>query len=97
MIIGKLAALGITLSAPPGDARDPTAQAAESARPAGAVRTDEADLRRLGVHAAISVPGVPDEVPPEYVPRDVDAAEHGIGVRIGARPSKPERGNGLGG
>jgi hypothetical protein len=24
------------------------------------------------MHAAISVPGVSDEVPPEYVPRDVD-------------------------
>jgi hypothetical protein len=38
------------------------------------VRVSEADPRRLGVHAAISVPGVPDEVPPEYVPRDADAA-----------------------
>ena len=52
-----------------------------AARPAGAVRVSEADLRRLGVHAAISVAGVPDEVPPEYVPRDVDAAE--LGVRAG--------------
>ena len=41
--------------------------------PAGGVPVSEADPRRLGVHAAISVPGVPDEVPPEYVPRDVDA------------------------
>ena len=41
--------------------------------PAGGMRVSEADPRRLGVHAAISVPGVPDEVPPEYVPRDVDA------------------------
>ena len=47
-----------------------------SARPAGAVRVSEADPRRLGVHAAISVPGVPNEVLPEYVPRDVDTAEH---------------------
>ena len=44
----------------------------------------EADPRRLGVHAAISVPGVPDEVPPEYVPRDVDAAEHGVRARVAA-------------
>ena len=44
----------------------------------------EADPRRLGVHAAISVPGVPDEVPPEYVPRDVDAAEFGIRAMVAA-------------
>jgi hypothetical protein len=48
------------------------------------VRVSEADPRRLGVHAAISVPGVPDEVPPEYVTRDVDAAEFGIRVRVAA-------------
>ena len=35
-------------------------------------RVREADPRLLGVHAAINVPGVSDEVPPEYVPRDVD-------------------------
>ena len=46
----------------------------------------EADPRRLGVHAAISVPGVPDEVPPEYVPRHVDTAE--FGVRQAARASQ---------
>ena len=39
---------------------------------AGEVRVAEADLRRLGVRAAIAVPGVPDEVPPEYVARDAD-------------------------
>ena len=44
----------------------------------------EADPRRLGVHAAISVPGVPDEVPPEYVPRDVDAAESGVRAKVAA-------------
>ena len=44
----------------------------------------EADPRRLGVHAAISVPGVPDEVPPEYVPRDVDAAEFGVRAKVAA-------------
>ena len=36
------------------------------------------------MHAAISVPGVPDEVPPEYVPRDVDAAEFGIRAKVAA-------------
>ena len=39
-----------------------------------AVRVAEADPRRLGVHAAISVPGVSDEIPPEYVLRDIDDA-----------------------
>jgi TIR domain len=52
--------------------------------PAGAVRVGEADPRRLGVHAAISVPGVPDDVLPEYVPRDADAAEHGVRARVAA-------------
>ena len=36
------------------------------------------------MHAAISVPGVPDEVPPEYVPRDVDAAEFGVRAKVAA-------------
>ena len=44
----------------------------------------EADLRRLGVHAAISVPGVPDEVLPEYVPRDTDAAGSGVRAKLAA-------------
>ena len=48
------------------------------------VRVADADLRRLGVHAAISVPGVRDEVPPEYVPRDVDAAEFGVRAKVAA-------------
>jgi hypothetical protein len=70
MIVGKLAALAA--SAASADAGG-SARSARSARPAGAVRVSEADPRRLGVHAAISVPRVPDEVLPEYVPRDVDA------------------------
>ncbi len=69
MIAAKLTALGIVAPASP---------------PAGAVRVAEADPWRLGVHAAISVLGVPDEVPPEYVPRDVDAAEHGIRAKVAA-------------
>ena len=60
------------------------AQDAESTRPAGAVQVGEADPRRLGVHAAISVPGVSDEVPPEYVPRDADAAEFGVQAKVAA-------------
>jgi hypothetical protein len=54
------------------------------AGPAARVRVGEADPRRLGVHAAISVPGVPDEVLPEYVPRDVDPAEFGVRARVAA-------------
>ena len=46
------------------------------------VQVSEVDLRLLGVHAAISVPGVPDEIPPEYVPRDVDAAEFGVRAKV---------------
>jgi hypothetical protein len=41
-------------------------------------------LRRLGVHEAISMPGVPDEVLPEYVSRDADAAEHGVRAKVAA-------------
>ena len=67
LIVEKLAGLAASPSPPGGTDRSP----------AGAVRVEEADPRRLGVHAAISVPGVPGEVPPEYMPRDVDAAESG--------------------
>ena len=67
-----------------GAAAGSPARDAGAARPAGAVRAGEADPRRLGVHAAISVPGVPDEVPPEYVPRDVDAAEFGVRAKVAA-------------
>jgi TIR domain len=78
VIADKLAALAA--SAASADAGGP-ARSARSARPAGAVRVSEADPRRLGVHAAISVSGVPDEVLPEYVPRDADA---GIRARVTA-------------
>ena len=64
-------------------------QALRDSRPAAAaaaaaVRVSDADPRRLGVHAAISVPGVPDEVLPEYIPRDTDAAEHGVRAKVAA-------------
>ena len=59
-------------------------QVAVQLSPAGGMPVSEADLRRLGVHAAISVPGIPDEVPPEYVPRDADAAEPGIRAKVAA-------------
>ena len=83
MIADKLAALAITAPTPLADARSP-AQAVEAARPAGAVRAGEADPRRLGVHAAISVPGVPEEIPPEYVTRDLDNAEFGVRAKVAA-------------
>jgi TIR domain len=81
VIVSKLAALGIIGPLSSGDA-ETRAQYVEVPRQAGAVRAGEADPRRLGVHAAISVPGVSDETPPEYVPRDVDAAEFGIRARV---------------
>ena len=83
MIADKLAALAIAAPAPPADAGN-AGQDAGTARPAGAVRAGEADPRWLGVHAAISVPGVPEKVPPEYVLRDVDAAEFGVRAKVAA-------------
>jgi predicted negative regulator of RcsB-dependent stress response len=80
MIAAKLAALDVTA---PGSAGSP-ASAAGMSRPSGAVRPGEANQRRLGVHVAISVPGVPDEVPPEYVPRDTDAAGNGVRAKVTA-------------
>ena len=52
--------------------------------PAGGIRVSQADPRLLGVHAAISVPGVPDEIPPEYVPRDADDGESGVRAKMAA-------------
>jgi hypothetical protein len=75
MIAAKLASLGISSSPSPREA---------GSRPPGGIPVSEADPRRLGVHAAISVPGVADEVPPEYVLRDADAAEHGTRARLAA-------------
>ena len=83
MIADKLARLAIIASAPSAGAGNP-ARDVEPARPPGAVRAGDADLRRLGVHAAISVPGVPDDVLPEYVPRDADAAGSGVRARVAA-------------
>jgi len=81
MIAGKLAALGIAGPGDTAEVRD-LARDVELVPPAGAVRAGHVDPRRLGVHAAISVPGMPDEVPPEYVPRDVDAAEFGVRAKV---------------
>ena len=52
------------------------------------MRVGEADPRLLGVHEAIKVPGVPDKDAPEYVPRDVDAAEFGVQAKVGAAAQK---------
>jgi hypothetical protein len=61
-----------------------TARLASSASPAadvpagpgdsepGLARVADADLRRLGVHAAIAVTGAPADMPPEYVARETD-------------------------
>jgi len=81
-MLTRLAAL-VTTPAPRADAADMFREVGP-ALPPGAVRVSDADPRRLGVHAAISVPGTPDEVPPEYVLRDVDAAEHGVRARVAA-------------
>ena len=60
------------------------ARMAAARSPADGIRVSEADPRRLGAHAAISVPGVPDEVPPEYVPRDADDGEFGVRAKVAA-------------
>jgi TIR domain len=73
LVVAKLADLGTSPSLSPGEA---------GGAPPGGVRVSEADPRRLGVHAAISVLGVSDEAAPEYVPRDADAAEHGVRARV---------------
>jgi hypothetical protein len=71
-----------------GRARDlwVAAQMGSARSPASRIRVSDADPRRLGVHAAISVPGVPDDVLPEYVSRDADDAEFASGPRW--RPSQ---------
>jgi hypothetical protein len=80
---------GVTAAkvASPGQLETMLYQALRESRPAAPaearrVRVSETDPRRLGVHAAISVPGVPDQVPPEYVPRDVDTAEFGVRAKV---------------
>ena len=60
------------------------ARMASARCPAAGIRVSQADPRRLGVQAAISVPGASGEVPPEYVPRDADAAEFGVRAKVAA-------------
>ena len=81
-IIGTLPALYLAWLAVPGAARRPGSDAGELPTHGRQVR--RWDPRQLGVHGAISVPGVPDEVLPEYVPRDVDAAEFGVRAKVAA-------------
>ena len=83
LVAEKLADLGITRPTSSVSLGSPVRSAA-LARPPGAVRVYEADPRRLGVHVAISVPGMPDDVLPEYVLRDVDAAEYGVRATVAA-------------
>src|SRR5450759_983674 len=87
LVADKLAALNVTALAPPAAAGE-GAPTGELSRPADVVRVREVDPRRLGVHAAISVSGVPDEVPPEYVPRDADVAEFGVRARVAAAAAR---------
>ena len=82
-MLARLVALVMTAPTSSADAGG-LARGVGPARPTEAVRVSKADPRRLGVHAAISAPGVSDEVAPEYVPRDVDAAEHGVRARVAA-------------
>ncbi|WP_219510894.1 hypothetical protein [Nonomuraea ceibae] len=51
-------------------------------RTAGLIRVAKAEPRRLGVHAAIDVPGADGELP-AYVERDTDTAPRGVRTLIG--------------
>jgi len=82
-MLARLVALAMTASASSADAGG-LARVVGPARPNGAVRVSEADPRRLGVHAAISVPGISDKIPPEYVPRDADDGEFGVRAKVAA-------------
>jgi threonine/homoserine/homoserine lactone efflux protein len=81
-IVGTLPALYLAWLAVPGTIGRPGSHADKMPTHRRQVR--RWNPRRLGVHAAISMPGMPDEVLPEYVPRDVDAAEHGVRAKVAA-------------
>ncbi|WP_268258356.1 toll/interleukin-1 receptor domain-containing protein [Parafrankia discariae] len=69
----------------PADARPGHAKgsaAHSSPVPAGAVRVSDADPYRLGVHRAIHLPGIDDDIPPAYVDRDIDHSQNGIRARL---------------
>ncbi len=77
MIAAKLAALTITAPPAPGKPGE-IAPKARLVRRTGAVFVGEADLRRIGGHAAISAPETAGEGLPEYASRDSDAGESGL-------------------
>jgi hypothetical protein len=82
-MLARLVGLGMTAPTPSAGEGGSVRQVGPT-RPAGAIRVSVADPRRLGVHAAISVSGVAEEVPPEYVPRDIDTSEHGVRATVAA-------------
>jgi hypothetical protein len=81
-ILCTFPALYLAWLAVPGVVPPPETAGVEA--PARGRQVAQWDLRRLGVHAAISVPGVADAVPPEYVPRDVDESESGVRALVAA-------------
>ncbi|MBF8191608.1 helix-turn-helix transcriptional regulator [Nonomuraea sp. K274] len=52
-------------------------RAGQASGPAGAVRVEQTQPRRLGVHASITAPGATG-VLPQYVERDIDTAHRGV-------------------
>ncbi|MEU4574649.1 hypothetical protein [Nonomuraea sp. NPDC023979] len=62
------------------------ANSAGDPRTAGLIRVAQAEPRRLGVHAAIDVPGADGELP-AYVERDTDTAPRGVRALIGKAAS----------
>jgi len=73
-----------------GRARDlwVAARMATGRSPVAGIHVSQADPRRLGVHAAISITGVPDDVLPEYVPRDADGRESGVRATVAAAAAR---------
>ena len=89
MIVGELAALGVAPPTPLTDVEGLDPDAAP-VRPAESVRVTEADPLRLGVHAAISAPGMPDDGPSEYVPRDSIPPSQGSGPVLDPGQQTPD-------
>jgi len=81
-IVGTLPALYLAWLAVPGATSRAGSHSGQM--PSHRRQVRQWDPRRLGVHAAIRVPGMPDEVLPEYVPRDIDTAEHGVQDKVAA-------------
>jgi len=74
LVVEKLAELGYQFVTATGRGRQDAA---------GGMGVSRVDPRRLG-DVAITAPGVPDEVLPEYVPQIFDAAEHGVRAKVAA-------------